>query len=262
MFSPEQDPRGGSVTGGGGSTGNGTSAATGTVLGTRPFNVNSVSRGINTADFYAAVPAAAIRFLESDTETRLIAKPQLRGAKGQKLTLNLGEKCPVPSTTFTPVAHGGAAFNPLTSFSYRPVGVNVEITPRVTYEGDISLELLIENSSLGDGLTVAGQALPSFNSRKVQTKLRLRDGESNLLAGLLQEEERRSLRASLISGFPSRMPVERQHDRNSHRDAPTPRIVRTHELSQSDVNPIFVGTQNSRLGPLPIIVQQAGRDGP
>jgi type II secretory pathway component GspD/PulD (secretin) len=74
---------------------------------TRPFNVNSVSRGINTADFYAAVPSAAVRFLESDTETRLLAKTQLRGAEGQKMTLNLGEEVPVPSTTFTPVAQGG-----------------------------------------------------------------------------------------------------------------------------------------------------------
>jgi general secretion pathway protein D len=252
VFSPESDPRGAA---------DGDTAAT---LSSRPFNVNSVSRGVNTADFYAAVPAAAVRFLETDTETRLIAKPQLRGAEGQKLTLNLGEEVPVPSTTFTPVAQGGAAFNPLTSFSYRPVGVNVEITPRVTYEGDITLELLIENSSLGDGLTVAGQSLPSFNSRKVQTRLRLRDGESNLLAGLLQEEERRSLR-----GFPGilRLPIIRQLLSSNDNTIGqtdivmllTPRIVRTHELSQADVNPIFVGTQQNLglVGPPPIIVQEA-----
>ena len=264
VFSPEQDPRGGSVTGGSTTPGNGQTGGTGTVLGTRPFNVNSVSRGVNTADFYAAVPAAAVRFLESDTETRLIAKPQLRGAEGQKLTLNLGEEVPVPSTTFTPLAQGGPSFQPLTSFSYRPVGVNVEITPRVTYEGDIQLELLIENSSLGKGLTVAGQSLPSFNSRKVQTRLRLRDGESNLLAGLLQEEERRSLR-----GFPGvlRLPVIKQLLSSNDNTIGqtdivmllTPRIVRSHELSQSDVNPIFVGTQQNLglVGPPPVIVQEA-----
>jgi len=264
VFSPEQDPRGGSVAGGSTTPGNGQTGGTGTVLGTRPFNVNSVSRGVNTADFYAAVPAAAVRFLESDTETRLIAKPQLRGAEGQKLTLNLGEEVPVPSTTFTPLAQGGPSFQPLTSFSYRPVGVNVEITPRVTYEGDIQLELLIENSSLGKGLTVAGQSLPSFNSRKVQTRLRLRDGESNLLAGLLQEEERRSLR-----GFPGvlRLPVIKQLLSSNDNTIGqtdivmllTPRIVRSHELSQTDVNPIFVGTQQNLglVGPPPVIVQEA-----
>jgi type II secretory pathway component GspD/PulD (secretin) len=257
VFSPTADPTGTTAT-----AGNGT-ASTATTLTARPFNVNAVTRGINTADFWAAVPSAAVRFLESDSETRLLAKTQLRGAEGQKLTLNLGEEVPVPSTTFTPVAQGGAAFNPLTSFSYRPVGVNVEATPRVTYEGDISLELLIENSSLGEGLTVAGQSLPSFNSRKVQTKLRLRDGESNLLAGLLKEGERRSLR-----GFPGllRLPVIKQllsSNDNTINSSDivmllTPRLVRTHELTQQDVNPIFVGTQQNLglQGPPPVIIQE------
>jgi general secretion pathway protein D len=253
VFSPTGDPT---------ASAGGDGAATNT-LAARPFNVNSVTRGINTADFWAAVPSAAVRFLESDSETRLIAKTQLRGAEGQKMTLNLGEEVPVPSTTFTPVAQGGAAFNPLTSFSYRNVGVNVELTPRVTYEGDISIELLVENGSLGKGLNVAGQDLPSFNTRKVVTKLRLRDSESNLLAGLLQDEERRSLR-----GFPTllRLPVIKQLlSSNNNTIAQTdivmlmtPRIVRTHELSQQDVNPIFVGTQQNLglQGPPPVIVQE------
>ena len=261
VFSPTGDPTGATA-----STGTGTGAAAsagGTTLAARPFNVNAISRGINTADFWAAVPSAAVRFLETDTETRLLAKTQLRGAEGQKMTLNLGEEVPVPSTTFTPLAQGGPSFQPLTSFSYRPVGVNVEATPRVTYEGDISLELLIENSSLGKGLTVGGQALPSFLSRKVQTKLRLRDGESNLLAGLLQEDERRSLR-----GFPTllRIPVIKQLLSSNDNTIGqtdivmllTPRIVRTHELTQQDVNPIFVGTQQNLglQGPPPVIVQE------
>jgi general secretion pathway protein D len=238
-------------------------SSTSSTLSQRPFNVNAISRGINTADFWAAVPSAAVKFLETDSQTRLLAKTQLRGAEGQKMTLNLGEEVPVPSTTFTPVAQGGANFQPLTSFSYRNVGVNVEVTPRVTYEGDISVELLVENGSLGEGLNVAGQQLPSFNTRKVVTKLRLRDGESNLLAGLLQEEERRSLR-----GFPTllRIPVIKQllsaNDNTIGQTdvvmLMTPRIVRTHELTQQDVNPIFVGTQQNLglQGPPPVIVQE------
>ena len=244
VFSPEADARGTTVTGGDGT------ASAATTIQSRPFNANTVSRGVNTTDFYLSVPSAVVRFLESDSESKLIAKPQLRGAEGMKLTLNLGEEVPIPSTTFTPVAGGGAAFNPLTSFTYRPVGVNVEITPRVTFEGDVILELLIENSALGEGLNVAGQNLPSFTSRKVVTKLRLRDGESNLLAGLLQEEERRSLR-----GFPGilRLPIIKQLF--SANDSTigqtdivmllTPRIVRTHELTARDLTPIFIGTQQN-----------------
>ena len=244
VFSPEADARGTTASAGGGT------ASTATTLSPRPFNANTISRGINTTDFYLAVPSAVVRFLESDSESKIIAKPQLRGAEGQKLTLNLGEEVPIPSTTFTPVAQGGAAFNPLTSFTYRPVGVNVELTPRVTFDGEIILELLIENSALGEGLNVAGQNLPSFTSRKVVTKLRLRDGESNLLAGLLQEEERKSLR-----GFPGilRLPIIRQlFSANDNTIGQTdivmlltPRIVRTHELTAGDLTPIFIGTQQN-----------------
>ena len=59
-----------------------------------PFNLNTISRGFSTSDFYLAVPTAIVRFLESDTQTKLIAKPQLRGAEGNKLTLNLGDSDP------------------------------------------------------------------------------------------------------------------------------------------------------------------------
>jgi general secretion pathway protein D len=263
-FSPEQDPRIGLAPAppppG---TGTGVPPPTPPVTPTLvspPFNLNSITRGISPADFYLQVPTAVIRFLETDSETKLIAKPQLRGAEGEKLTLNLGDDIPVPATVFTPLATGGSNVNPLTSFNYRPVGVIVELTPRVTFENEIILDLLVESSTLGRDVNIAGQNLPSFGSRKVKTKLRLRDGESNLLAGLLREDERRLLR-----GFPGilRLPVLRQlFSANDNSIAQTdivmlltPRLVRTHELTQQDVSPIYIGTQqNLGLGgPPPLI---------
>jgi type II secretory pathway component GspD/PulD (secretin) len=216
----------------------------------RPFNLNTVSQGVSTADFYLSVPSAVVRFLESDSQTKVLAKPNLRGSEGQKLSLNLGEDVPVPSTTFTPLATGGAAANPLTSYGYRTIGIIVDMTPRVTYDGDIILEITVENSARGQDTNIAGQNLPSFFSRKVQTKLRLRDGESNLLAGLLREDERKSL-----TGFPGimRLPVVRQLFSNNDNTIKqtdivmllTPRIVRTHELKASDLSPIYIGTQSN-----------------
>ena len=256
-FSPETDPR---------SAGDATGAGAGT-LSPQPFNLNTITRGISTADFYLSVPSAVVRFLETDSQTRLIAKPQLRGAEGQEITLNLGDEIPVPATVFTPVAQGGANFNPLTSFNYRPVGVNIVVTPRVTFEGDIILDLSVESSTLGQNIEVAGQSLPSFGSRKVQTRLRLRDGESNLLAGLLREEERRTMR-----GIPGllRLPLLRSlfaaNDTEiSQTDIVmllTPRIVRTQEISLDDVSPIFIGSQQSLGlgGPPPLIAPPAGAD--
>ena len=144
----------------------------------KPFNLNTISQGISTADFYLSVPSAVVRFLESDSQTKVLAKPNLRGAEGQKLSLNLGEDVPIPSTTFTPLAGTtGPGTSPLTSFGYRTIGIIVEMTPRVTYDGDIILELTLENSARGQDSNIAGQNLPSFFSRKVATKLRLRDGE-------------------------------------------------------------------------------------
>jgi general secretion pathway protein D len=226
-----------------------------------PFNLNTISQGVSTADFYLTVPTAVVNFLASDTHTKLIAKPQLRGAEGQRLTLNLGDDIPVLSTVFGSQVPGGFASIPQSSFNYRPVGVNVQMTPRVTYEGDIVLEgLEIESSTLGPSINVAGQDVPSFGTRKVTTTLRLREGESNLLAGLLRDDERR-----IMTGLPgiNRMPVLRAlfgqtNNQISQTDIVmllTPRIVRTHELRTEDVAPMYIGTQqNIGLGgPPPLI---------
>ena len=226
-----------------------------------PFNLNTISRGVSVADFYLAVPAAVVQFLESDSETKLIAKPQLRGQEGQTMTLELGDDIPVPTTTFQAIAAGGVAANPLTSFNYRTIGVNIQMTPRVTYEGEIILELTVENSTLGADRDLGGGVLaPQFGLRRVATVLRLRDGESNLLAGLLQEQDRRVLR-----GFPGtlRLPILRHlfastDDTVVQTDIVmllTPHIIRTHELTQADVSPIHIGTQRNvgLTGPPPLI---------
>jgi hypothetical protein len=201
-----------------------------------------------------------VRFLESDSTTKLLAKPQLRGAEGTRLTLNLGQDIPVLSTTYTPIATGGAGTNPLTSYNYRSIGLNVDLTPRVTYEGDVIIELTLESSALGPSINVAGTSVPSFPLRRVTTKLRLRDGESNLLAGLLREDERKS-----ITGFPGIVNVPGLRALFGANDNAiqqsdivmllTPRVIRTHELTQEDVNPIFIGSQGNLglTGPPPLI---------
>ena len=224
------------------------------------FSLGSVSGGVSAGDFYLAVPSAVIDFLEQDTHTRLVAQPQIRGQEGAELELNLGQDIPVPTTAFTPLAVGGASFNPLTSFQYRPVGVILRMTPRVTYENEIVLDLEVENSTLGPPILVAGQSLPTFGTRKVVTRLRLRDGESNLLAGLLSQEERQ-----ILKGFPGllRLPILKQLFSANDESAQstdivmllTPHIVRTHRLTQEDVGPIHIGTRSNPgvTGPPPRI---------
>jgi general secretion pathway protein D len=225
-----------------------------------PFNLNTISQGVSTSDFYLTVPTAFLRFLETDSRTKQLAKPQLRGAEGQELTLNLGDQIPVVSTVFGAAAAGGFANIPQSSFTYRDVGVNITMTPRVTYEGEIIIDLTVESSNLGPNISVAGQDVPSFGSRRVKTRLRLREGESNLLAGLLKDDQRK-----VISGMVGLMRVPglrslfgATSDEISQTDIVmllTPHIVRTHELTVDDLAPIYIGTQQNvgLTGPPPLI---------
>ena len=253
MFSPEVAPP------------NTSAAPTGPPPSPPPFNLNTISQGVSTADFYMTVPTALVRFLETDSRTKTIAKPQLRGAEGTKLTLNLGDDVPVLQTVFGAAAQGGFATIPQSSYTYRSVGVNVEVTPRVTYEGEIIMELVVENSTVSGSIDVGGQSAPTFGTRKVTTRLRMREGESNLLAGLLREDDRRSL-----SGFPGllRLPVFKQFLSNNDQQITqtdivmllTPHIVRTHELTADDLAPIYIGTQqNLGLGGPPPLIAPAPR---
>jgi general secretion pathway protein D len=274
VFSPEVSPSSTTAT-----TPTGTGTGTGTTPGTTTtttntgrstapdavtpppaFNLNTLSRGISTADFYLAVPAAVMRFLETDTRTKLLAKPQLRGAEGTKMTVNLGTQVPVVSTSYTPIATGGAGVNPLNSFQLKDVGINIDITPRVTLDGDVLIDLNVESSAQGPDKNVAGTNYPSFVTRKVGTRLRLRDGESNLLAGLLREDE-----TVFTRGFPGaiHVPVLKQalgfnSSSKSQIDLImllTPHIIRTNQITEDDLRPIYIGSQqNIGLGgPPPLI---------
>ena len=259
IFSPEGRP-GGSSGGDGGTDDGGTTGGGGATGGSNPFNLLTISRGISMADFYMTVPPAVFRFLASDSHTRLLAKPQLRGAEGEELSLEIGEEVPIPRTTFGGVAAGGINTVPIQSFDYRPIGIIVKMKPRVTFENEVVLDISVENSTLLGNLTVAGQSLPSFGSRKVKTRMRLREGESNMLAGLLREDERRSL-----TGFPGllRVPVLKDllgssNDTIRSTDVVmllTPRIVRTHELTQEHLSPIHIGSASNvgLTGPSPVI---------
>ena len=212
------------------------------------FNLNTISQGVNTADFYLGVPSAVVNFLENDSHTKILAKPQLRGQEGQALTLNLGSDVPVLATTFGQAAAGGLATVPTSSYNYRPTGVNLAITARVTYEGEILLDLSVENSAVGAPIDVGGQNAPSFTSRKVHTFLRLREGEPNLLAGMIKQDSLTNRTGVLgLSRIPG---LRNLFGRNEITDNDTdivmlvtPHIARDHELTTKDLGAVYIGTQ-------------------
>ena len=219
-----------------------------TVAAPPPFSLNTISQGVSTNDFYLGVPYAVVNFLEQDSQSRTLAKPQLRGAEGDKMTLNLGQDIPVLSTVFGAAAAGGLATVPTSSYSYRTVGVILDMTPHVTYDGEIRLDVSVESSSLGGNIDVGGQSAPSFNSRKVTTHLRLREGEANLLAGLIRQDKVKSNNGvpglSHIPGIKSLFTSNDINDQdNDIVMLITPHIVRDHELAKEDVGNIYIGTQ-------------------
>ncbi|HEY2152418.1 MAG TPA: tetratricopeptide repeat protein [Vicinamibacterales bacterium] len=255
ILSPEVSPNG-TTTGTTGATG----TAPSTVKSPPTFNLNTISRGVSTSDFYLAVPAAIVHFLESDTHTKIIAKPQLRGAEGAKLTLKLGQQIPIISTSYTPIATGGAGVNPLSSYQYKDVGVNIDMTPTVTLEGEIRLDVTVDSSSRGSDVIIGGVNIPSFGQRTVTTRLRLRDGESNLLAGLFQETDQTG-----VTGFPGAIHVPFLSQLFSHNTGQndqidvvmllTPHVVRNHEITEDDLKPIYIGSQqNLGVGGAPPLI--------
>lgn len=256
MFSPELAPPN-------------TSATPGTASPSPPlFNLNTISQGISTSDFYLGVPTAVVNFLESDAHTKILAKPQLRGQEGQPLTLNLGADVPVLQTVFGAAAAGGFATIPQSSYTYRPTGVNLAITPRVTYAGEILLDLSLENSQVGPAVDVGGQSAPSFTSRKAHTWLRLREGEANLLAGLSLTTTTNNRQG--VIGLMRIPPFKQLFSGNDIRDDDTeivmlitPHIVRGHELTTEDVGSIYIGTQQNIgiSGPPPLIAPVQGPGG-
>lgn len=195
-----------------------------------------------------SLPGVIYRLLRSDSDTRLLAAPQLRISEGQTAQARFGDQVPVPVTTFTPIATGGLSQQPITSFEYKNVGVNIDLTPRVHDDGDVTLNLKLDISAVAS--SAGFQGLPTFTSRQVNSIIRLRDGETNILAGLIRDSERRGL-----TGLPglSSVPVlgkifSRNQVEGQQTDIVmtlTPHVVRRAELREKDLRSFMLGRGES-----------------
>ena len=197
----------------------------------------------------SGLPGVIYRLLRTDGSSRLLANPQLRVTAGQTASARFGDQVPVPVTTFAAIATGGVAQQPITSFEYKNVGVNIDITPRVHHDGDITLQLKLEISSLG---APGYNDLPTFSNRTVNSVLRLRDGETSILAGLITDRERTSL--SSIPGLADIPLLGRIFGRTQKDTLETdiimtisPRILFKPEFSEADLKSFSVGSETSPL---------------
>ena len=212
-------------------------------------------QNLTSADvFMLGVPGIYYRLLKSDSNTRTLANPQLRTSEGITAQARFGERIPVPNATFVPIAGGGVNQQPITSFAYEDVGVNIDITPRTHHEDEVSLALKVVLSSVsGSGFG----GLPTFANREISTTIRLKDGETNMLAGLIRDDER-----TVLNGIPglSDIPLIGRlfaHNIKETRETDiiltlTPHIVRVLDLSESDLTPFRLGGDSgARIAELP-----------
>ena len=212
------------------------------------FNLRDIDF-TKSENYQLTLPSALVQFLEQDADTKIIQAPRLRGIEGEKIEYLVGDKVPIPRTTFTPIAAGGISQQPVTSFDYEDVGIDVKITPKIHTEKEITLELEIKLKSIG-GTGIAN--IPIIATREVKNIIRLRDGETNLLAGLLKDEERKTLRG--IAGLKS-LPILGSLFSSTDQTIQqtdviltiTPYIIRAIPVSPEDLKPVWTNVGGAAL---------------
>ena len=204
------------------------------------------------------LPSLYYRLLKSDTNTRTLANPQLRTAEGSPAQARFGDRIPIPVTIFAPIAAGGTPQQPITSFNYENIGVNIDITPRTHHNDDVTLTLKVAVQSIsGQGFG----GLPTFGNREINTVIRLRDGETDMLAGLIRDDERR-----LFEGIPglSDLPGIGRVFAHSKTEVTqtdiiltlTPHIIRVLDVSEADLRAFRVGRDSvSAVTELPLPIE-------
>jgi len=220
----------------------GTTAKIAEVLG----SLNDIRRNVSFS-----IPTASYSLLKTLGNSELLANPELRISEGEKATLHIGQRIPVPVSTFTSVAPGqtnSGTYAPVTSFQYQDVGIKVGMEPRVHHNREVTLKLTVEVSNLGQPVIVAGQpAQPTFATRTIESTIRLKDGETNFLAGLIQATQTEGNEKTPFLGdlpFIGRLftKTRREELRTDLVLTMTPHIIRIPDITDEDLAPMWVGT--------------------
>lgn len=132
-------------------------------------------------------PVISARLRSTKGDANLLANPRVRVKNKQSAKILIGERVPVITTTAT--ANVGTS----NSVSYLDVGLKLEIEPSVSLDDEVSMKIALEVSNILETITASGGTTAyRLGTRNTSTSLRVRDGETNILAGLIQRDERRS----------------------------------------------------------------------
>lgn len=235
-------------------TGNTTSSSTtsGTSTPTSSLTFDTF-RHLNPSAFSVTLPNFTANLVENDSDTKIIQNPEIRSVDGQTAKLKIGQRIPVATGSFQAGvgvgATGGAGFvNPLvnTQFTYLDVGVNVDVTPRVHPNHEVTLKLRIEISSELTTTNIGGISQPVIGSKTIEHDIRLKEGETNILGGLIERTDTKT-----ISGWPglARIPVfgrlfsdnKVEHQEDETLIVLTPHIVRMPYFTKANLQPLLSG---------------------
>jgi general secretion pathway protein D len=207
---------------------------------------------LNANNFAVTIPSANLSTVMGDTDTKLIQNPQIRSLDNQKASLKIGERLPIATGSFQP-GIGGVGINPLvnTQFQYIDVGVVIEVTPHIHSDNEVSLKITMEVSSEIGQASIGGITQPIIGQKKVDLgEIRLRDGESSLIGGIMDDSETKSL-----SGIPglAQIPIlkylfgqtTKDHSQDETVFAITPHVIRGTQLTEINQRAIEIGTANT-----------------
>jgi len=206
---------------------------------------------LNATDFQVSIGSANLSAVMGDSDTKMLQNPQVRALDNQKATLKIGERVPVATGSFQP-GIGGVGINPLvnTQFQYLDVGVNIDVTPHVHADREVTLKITMEISSVVGQSSIGGISQPIIGQKKIEHEIRLRDGESSMIGGIFDDSQTRSL-----AGIPglAQIPILRylfgqttqDHSQDETVFAITPHIIRGTSLSELNQRAIDIGTANA-----------------
>jgi len=207
---------------------------------------------INTQDFSLSnVPGAMLEAVMSDSGTRVLQRPQIRAVDNEKAVLKIGDRIPTASGSFQPGV-GGVGINPLvnTQFTYIDTGVNLEMTPRVHDNEEVSLHVDIDISQVSSYNDLGGISQPVISQRKATLDVRMRDGQINIIGGLIQIQDSKTTTGvpglaniPIIGRLFSGESIER--DRTELLIALVPHIVRGPDLTSENLRTVYAGNQTN-----------------
>lgn len=209
------------------------------------FPIKGVDFG-DLANYQMTVPTALANFISGDSDTKIIAQPKIRGLGGEKIEYIVGQKVPIVNSTYAAIAAGGLSTQPIVNYTLTDIGITIKMTPKIHLEREVTLEIELTISSIA-GMGTAD--IPIIANREIKNTVRLKDGETNLLAGLLRDEERMSVGGiTWLKDIPLLgnlfATTKKQIEQTDVILTITPHIIREIEVSEEDAKPLWVDPDN------------------